>query len=187
MFLEKGSVSLAAYLNISDVKRKKKTTVEIKSGNIRHFILLAQLILLMFAGPAFSVEISNCQSDISASNCSTRILENLRTNCERAPNGEVNISLSSPWVKSPAATCSDLLWMDVLLSRIHNVSNSSFTLECRELENVTNILKEISATFSKFSSAVESFDCEQRFSTRTNCSQCLVSVQRVTSKCHAQI
>ena len=159
MFLVEGKLNRDTYLSSTDMK--EKSTARISTGNVWLFILLGQLLLLLFTGTSFAAKLLVAFNTVESS-------------CRKDPLGNVNISLASPWLKNPVGICSMLSWRNVL--RIHNTSQFSARMNCSELDGAFDSLSKVSTAFNEFSSAVESFDCSQRYSVKKNCSQCLVSM-----------
>lgn len=166
MFLVKGKFSLATYLNSIDMK--EKSIVKISTGDIWHFILLGQLVFLLCTETSIAINNHHNSPSIGSS------FNTVKSSCQSNPHGNVNISIPSPWLESPAGICSILSWRKVL--GIHNNSQSIVAINCSELNDAINELLIVSTAFDEFSSAVASFDCNQRYSVKKNCSQCLVSM-----------
>ena len=157
-------------------RRKERTGCKnMHLGDICYFILLSELVLLLL--PEIGCTSRKCQTRPSAVTFSPIDFQTIHSTCQRSPHVELNVSLASPWLGSPAGVCSDLSWRTALqLDMINATTNCSVTLKCSDVHHVSNKLSEIAAAFDAFCSAVRSFDCSQKYSVRKNCSNCLVSV-----------
>ena len=172
MFFVKDSISVTVFLRDSDVQTRDKTTASTLSSKTSCILLITQIILSFLASPSTASGIAS--QPTSSSNVSAT-LHSLQEHCRTKPEREVNVSLLASWLPIRTDICIDLTWFDVMLPKVNRISNSSLAINCSELNHISNTLKNILMSFEDFSSAVGRFDCSQKFSTKTNCSKCLVS------------
>ena len=87
------------------------------------------------------------------------------------------IEQSVPWVNTTIAVCDNLKWKE-LLSTLPPNSNQSFlgwNVSCNSIKQLADVVNEVKDQRDFFLIALESYDCKQKYSTKNNCSQCLVS------------
>lgn len=175
MVFVKDRVGVAVHFQASDVRGKEKSTRRASGICLRKILLTAHFILSFATARTFAGEIVCDQNRPVTHSNQIKTSKELQSHCRNLPQSSLTISGSTPWLQNQTDICDGFTWLDLMQIGDKNISNCSIAINCSEVNSLTQNLIMVSDASDMFESAVGNFDCSQRYSTKTNCSKCLVS------------
>ena len=149
-----------------------------------HAVYIAIILLfLQMVGvrPTNAVLLKKADNQSAANNGTTiATFQDLVDICEnRNFSKEVfkEVEQSDSWVNTTIAGCDNLKWKKVLSTLPPNSVKSflAWNVSCDSVKQLVEVVNEVKEQRDFFLIALESYDCKEKYSTKNNCSQCLVS------------